>query len=106
MYVGCCGSELHAQWLSDIAGITGYEQTGCTLSMFANRLSFTFDFRGPSKAVDTGAPKHLKCMLTMLVMLIVSAFADLLSFIDRMWRREISMCAHASLLSCNFPIRD
>ncbi len=56
VYVGCCGSELHAQWLSDINGITGYEQTGCTLSMFANRLSFTFDFRGPSKAVDTGAP--------------------------------------------------
>ncbi len=55
VYVGCCGSELHAQWLSDIQGITGYEQTGCTLSMFANRLSFTFDFRGPSKAVDTGA---------------------------------------------------
>ncbi len=55
VYVGCCGSELHAQWLSDIKDITGYEQTGCTLSMFANRLSFFFDFKGPSKAVDTGA---------------------------------------------------
>jgi len=55
VYVGCCGSELHAQWLSDINAITGYEQTGCTLSMFANRLSFFFDFKGPSKAVDTGA---------------------------------------------------
>ena len=53
--MGCCGSELHAQWLSDIKEITGYEQTGCTLSMFANRLSFFFDFKGPSKAVDTGA---------------------------------------------------
>ena len=52
--MGCCGSELHAQWLSDIKEITGYEQTGCTLSMFANRLSFFFDFKGPSKAVDTG----------------------------------------------------
>ena len=54
MYVGCCGSEIHAQWLSNVPEITGYEQTGCTLSMFANRLSFSFDFRGPSKAVDTG----------------------------------------------------
>ena len=78
MYVGCCGSELHAQWLSDIAGITGYEQTGCTLSMFANRLSFTFDFRGPSKAVDTGAPKkQLKIVLAMLVTPRCNPFADL-----------------------------
>ena len=55
MYLGCCGSEVHALWLGDINNITGYEQTGCTMSMFANRLSFTYDFKGPSKAVDTGA---------------------------------------------------
>ena len=54
VYLGCCGSEVHAMWLSDYNNITGYEQTGCTLSMFANRLSFFFDFKGPSKAVDTG----------------------------------------------------
>ncbi|CAL8464659.1 g4194 [Coccomyxa elongata] len=53
VYLGCCGSEVHAMWLSDYNNITGYEQTGCTLSMFANRLSFFFDFKGPSKAVDT-----------------------------------------------------
>ena len=52
--MGCCGSETHTQWLADIKNITGYEQTGCTLSMFANRLSFFFDFKGPSKSVDTG----------------------------------------------------
>ena len=62
--MGCCGSELHAQWLSDIKEITGYEQTGCTLSMFANRLSFFFDFKGPSKAVDTGTvPFSTLCVL-------------------------------------------
>ena len=55
VYLGCCGSEVHAMWLSNYNDITGYEQTGCTMSMFANRLSFFFDFRGPSKAVDTGA---------------------------------------------------
>ena len=55
VYLGCCGSEVHAMWLSDYNSITGYEQTGCTLSMFANRLSFFFNFKGPSKAVDTGA---------------------------------------------------
>ena len=56
VYMGCCGSEIHAQWLANVNKITGYEQTGCTLSMFANRLSFNYDFRGPSKAVDTGTP--------------------------------------------------
>ena len=34
----------------------GYEQTGCAQSMFANRLSWWFDFRGPSKCIDTGEP--------------------------------------------------
>ena len=61
MYVGCCGSEIHSQWLSNVNEITGYEQTGCTLSMFANRLSFYFDFKGPSKAVDTGDSLTLLC---------------------------------------------
>ena len=54
VYLGCCGSEVHALWLGDINNITGYEQTGCTMSMFANRLSFFYNFKGPSKAVDTG----------------------------------------------------
>lgn len=30
--------------------------------MFANRLSWTFDFRGPSKAIDTGDPLLNFCM--------------------------------------------
>ena len=46
--------QVHAAWLADTANISGYEQTGCTQSMFANRLSWTYDFRGPSKSVDTG----------------------------------------------------
>ncbi len=54
VYVGACGSETHAQWLGDIDSITGYEQSGCAQSMFANRLSWWFDFQGPSKAIDTG----------------------------------------------------
>lgn len=54
VYVGACGSETHAQWLGDIPSITGYEQTGCAQSMFPNRLSWWFDFRGPSKCIDTG----------------------------------------------------
>jgi fatty acid synthase len=33
--------------------ITAYLLTGCTRSMFANRLAYFFDLRGPSLAVDT-----------------------------------------------------
>lgn len=54
VYLGVCGSEVHALWLGDVRNITGYEQTGCTMSMMANRLSFFYGFKGPSKAVDTG----------------------------------------------------
>jgi fatty acid synthase len=54
VYVGTCGSETHAQYLGDVDNITGYEQSGCARSMFANRLSWWFDFRGPSKCIDTG----------------------------------------------------
>lgn len=46
---------MHAQWLADIDSVTGYEQTGCAASMFANRLSWFYNFKGPSKIVDTGA---------------------------------------------------
>ena len=69
VYLGCCGSEVHAMWLSDYNSITGYEQTGCTLSMFANRLSFFFNFKGPSKAVDTGAPQRCPAPIPLSVVL-------------------------------------
>ena len=41
---------------------TGYEQTGCAQSMFPNRLSWWFDFRGPSKCIDTGEPGPLQSL--------------------------------------------
>ena len=77
MYLGCCGSEVHALWLGDINNITGYEQTGCTMSMFANRLSFTYDFKGPSKAVDTGAST------TMHAVSLVQVYLDVLQQNER-----------------------
>ena len=33
--------------------VSGYALTGCSRSMFANRISYTFDFQGPSYAMDT-----------------------------------------------------
>jgi acyl transferase domain-containing protein/acyl-CoA synthetase (AMP-forming)/AMP-acid ligase II/thioesterase domain-containing protein/acyl carrier protein len=46
--------------------IEAYDGTGCALSIAANRLSYTFDLRGPSLAVDTACSSslvalHLAC---------------------------------------------
>ena len=45
VYVGASVSEAHDAWSHDMDNIVGYEMTGCTRSMFANRLSYTFDLR-------------------------------------------------------------
>ncbi|CAG0908143.1 unnamed protein product, partial [Cyprideis torosa] len=39
--------------------ITGYELTGCCRSMFANRISYTFDLKGPSYQMDTACSSSL-----------------------------------------------
>ena len=59
VFVGCSGSESHEAWSTDTEKIVGYEMTGCQRSMFANRISFTFDFKGPSYAIDTACSSSL-----------------------------------------------
>lgn len=46
VFIGCSASEAHDAWTADAERVTGYEMTGCTRSMFANRLSYFFDFKG------------------------------------------------------------
>lgn len=46
VFIGCSSSESHEAWTNDVETVVGYEMTGCTRSMFANRLSFFFDFKG------------------------------------------------------------
>ena len=46
VYIGCSGSEAHDIWGLCPEKIVGYEVTGCTRSMFANRISYCFDFKG------------------------------------------------------------
>ena len=48
VFIGCSASEAHEAWSNDIDHLAGYEMTGCTRSMFANRLSYFFDFKGNS----------------------------------------------------------
>ena len=59
VFIGCSASEAHDAWTVDLEQISGYEMTGCTRSMFANRVSYTFDFKGPSFAVDTACSSSL-----------------------------------------------
>ena len=52
VFVGCSASEAHEAWALDLETIVGYEMTGCTRSMFANRLSYFFDFKGKEIGMD------------------------------------------------------
>jgi acyl transferase domain-containing protein/acyl-CoA synthetase (AMP-forming)/AMP-acid ligase II/acyl carrier protein len=56
-------ATLHRSHASDLSAYAG---TGTSLSIAANRLSYVFDFRGPSMAVDTACSSslvavHLAC---------------------------------------------
>jgi acyl transferase domain-containing protein len=42
--------------------LTGRLPNGCARSMFANLISFAFDFRGPSMAVDTACSSSLTAL--------------------------------------------
>lgn len=55
--------------LTDPDRVNGYGLTGCARAMFANRLSFTFDFKGPSYACDTACSSSLYALS--------QAFADM-----------------------------
>lgn len=51
--MGACVSEVEEGLAMDISKVSGYALTGCSRSMFANRISYTFDLQGPSYAMDT-----------------------------------------------------
>jgi acyl transferase domain-containing protein/NADP-dependent 3-hydroxy acid dehydrogenase YdfG/acyl carrier protein len=59
VYVGISSMEYGMGMLGDLACMTGHSMTGNTLSIAANRLSYAFDFRGPSLAVDTACSSSL-----------------------------------------------
>lgn len=46
VFIGASASEAHETWAVDPQKTVGYSMTGCTRSMFANRLSYFFDFKG------------------------------------------------------------
>lgn len=59
VYIGVSASETEQYWTADQDRVNGYGLTGCARAMFANRVSYTFDFKGPSYSVDTACSSSL-----------------------------------------------
>lgn len=62
VFIGVSDSESDEYWTADPDKVNGYGLTGCCRAMFPNRLSYTFDFTGPSFAVDTACSSSLYAM--------------------------------------------
>ncbi|KZC13477.1 PREDICTED: fatty acid synthase [Dufourea novaeangliae] len=62
VYIGVSTSESNEKWSDDPDEVTGYALIGCCRAMFPNRISFAFDFTGPSYAVDTACSSSMFAM--------------------------------------------
>jgi phthiocerol/phenolphthiocerol synthesis type-I polyketide synthase A len=66
VFAGACLGEYGSLLAADLAGVDAWSGTGGALSIIANRVSYFFDFRGPSVTVDTACSSslvaaHLAC---------------------------------------------
>lgn len=59
VWVGVSGSEASEALSRDPETLLGYSMVGCQRAMMANRLSFFFDFKGPSISLDTACSSSL-----------------------------------------------
>ncbi|KAI4493375.1 hypothetical protein M0802_009435 [Mischocyttarus mexicanus] len=62
VFIGVSSSESDEFWTKNPETVNGYGLTGCCRAMFPNRISYTFDFQGPSYAVDTACSSSLYAM--------------------------------------------
>ncbi|XP_077868685.1 fatty acid synthase-like [Saccoglossus kowalevskii] len=62
VFVGATGSETVDAITSDMETLLGYSMTGCSPAMFANRISYFFDFKGPSYQLNTACSSSLLAM--------------------------------------------
>src|SRR5436190_534172 len=66
VFVGIINNDYGRLQMSDVNQIDGHVGTGNAMSIAANRISYLWDFRGPSMAVDTSCSSslvavHLAC---------------------------------------------
>ncbi|XP_010131413.1 PREDICTED: fatty acid synthase, partial [Buceros rhinoceros silvestris] len=59
VWIGTSGSEAIEALSQDPEELLGYSMTGCQRAMFANRISYFFDFKGPSITIDTACSSSL-----------------------------------------------
>ncbi|MDD4617035.1 MAG: type I polyketide synthase, partial [Alphaproteobacteria bacterium] len=59
VFVGISSLDYGVRGVADLAAFSPHVMTGNTLSVAANRLSYIFDFRGPSMSVDTACSSSL-----------------------------------------------
>ncbi|XP_042306938.1 fatty acid synthase isoform X1 [Sceloporus undulatus] len=59
VWIGVSGSEAGEALSVDPEQLLGYSMTGCQRAMFANRISYFFDFKGPSMSIDTACSSAL-----------------------------------------------
>ncbi|XP_051888628.1 fatty acid synthase [Pristis pectinata] len=59
VWIGVSGSEAAEAFSRDPEELLGYSMTGCQHAMFANRISYFFDFKGPSSSIDTACSSSL-----------------------------------------------
>lgn len=59
VYVGCMGVDWNDTLLRDVNQVPTYFATGTNRAIIGNRLSFFFDWRGPSMTIDTACSSSL-----------------------------------------------
>uniref|UniRef100_A0A8B9BZ50 Fatty acid synthase n=1 Tax=Anser brachyrhynchus TaxID=132585 RepID=A0A8B9BZ50_9AVES len=62
VWIGASGSEAGEAFSQDPEQLLGYSMIGCQRAMFANRISYFYDFKGPSLSIDTACSSSLMAL--------------------------------------------
>ena len=59
VFVGVCRSDAEAIYTDENQDVEAYAISGCAISMLANRISYTFNCKGPSRVISTECSSSL-----------------------------------------------